>query len=73
MHVIEPGRCTYFIDDIHFDDDDRLTEAQRRRMSRGRGGSGLVAPVRDESQSWWVTRDIVLGQNVPGYSSCSDT
>lgn len=71
MHVIEPDRCTYYIDDIHFADDDRLTEAQRRRMGRGRGGPGLVTPERGQDEVWRVTRDIVVGENIPGYERCS--
>ena len=67
MHVIEPGRCTYYIDDIHFADDPRLSDAVRRRLTTGRGGSGLAMPVRDADGLWRVTRDIVLGENVPGY------
>jgi len=65
MHIIEPGRCTYYIDDLHFDDDPNLTAAERRRP--GRGGSGIATPARDESGAWIVTRDIVLGERVPGY------
>lgn len=68
MHVIEPGRCTYYIDSIEFEDDPRLTDAEREAHARGRGGSGLVNPRRDESGVWAVTRDIVLGLRVPGYS-----
>lgn len=70
MHVIEPGRCTYFIDDIHFTDDQRITEAQRRRTGRGRGGSGLATPTRGDDGAWKVTRDIVLGKNVRDYEDC---
>jgi protocatechuate 3,4-dioxygenase beta subunit len=67
MHVIEPGRCTYYIDDIHFDDDPRLPASERQRLDRGRGGSGIVTPRRDADGTWIVTRDIVLGKGVPGY------
>ncbi len=67
MHVIEVGRCTYYIDDIMFDDDPRLTRQQRQRFSFGRGGSGFVSPTRDQSGIWMVTRDIVLGEKIPGY------
>jgi protocatechuate 3,4-dioxygenase, beta subunit len=69
MHVIEPGRCTYYIDEVVFDDDPRLGAGQRAAAARGRGGSGLVKPVR-EGSGWRVRRDIVLGQNVPGYDQC---
>ena len=67
MHVLEVGRCTYYIDDILFEDDPRLTEARRRSLVTGRGGSGVVAPVLDESGTWVVRRDIVLGAEIPGY------
>jgi protocatechuate 3,4-dioxygenase beta subunit len=68
MHVIEPGRATYYIDDILFDDDPRLTTVHRRQMLRGRGGDGLARPTRDANGVWRVQRDIVLGQGIPGYS-----
>jgi len=40
MHVIEPRRCTYWIDSVVFDDDERLTDRQRREARNGRGGGG---------------------------------
>lgn len=66
LHVIEPGRCTYYIDDVQFEDDARLTARHRQRLE-GRGGSGLTSPQKDGTGTWRVTRDIVLGQNIPGY------
>ena len=68
MHIIEPGRATYFIADIHFSDDPMLSDHQKRRMENGRGGSGLVDPKHEPSGDWLVHRDIVLGLDVPGYS-----
>jgi len=68
IHVIEPGRCTYYIDDVVFDDDPRLTPRMRAR-STGRGGSGLVAPVRDDDGRWLATRDITLGAGIADYPS----
>lgn len=67
MHVIEVGRCTYFIDDVRFEDDPRLTAEERSRVVSPRGGSGVGMPQRDETGCWIATRDIVLGENVPGY------
>jgi protocatechuate 3,4-dioxygenase beta subunit len=67
MHVIEVGRCTYYIDEIMFEDDARLTEASRAHLTSGRGGSGIVVPVRDATGGWVVTRDITLGERIPGY------
>jgi protocatechuate 3,4-dioxygenase beta subunit len=69
MHVIERGRCTYYIDDIVFTDDPRLTPAQRRQHDNGRGGSGVVTPAKD-GKTWKVTRDIVLGQRIGGHDNC---
>jgi protocatechuate 3,4-dioxygenase, beta subunit len=66
MHVIEPGCCTYYIASIHFEDDERLSASERAELRTGRGGSGLVRPRRVNG-IWLVTRDIVLGKEVPGY------
>ena len=66
MHVIEPGIGTYYVDDIHFDDDPLLT-ARQRSQGRERGGSGIVKPRRDQNGVWKVQRDITLGLNIPGY------
>jgi len=71
MHVIEVGCCTYYIDDIHFEDDPRLTEEQRKYVNRKRGGNGLVMP-RNENGTWVVTRDITLGMNVDDYPRGAD-
>jgi protocatechuate 3,4-dioxygenase beta subunit len=67
MHVIEVGRCSYYIDDILFDDDTRLTKEKKAALILGRGGSGLVAPQIDSAGAWFVRRDIHLGENIPGY------
>jgi len=66
MHVIEPGRCTYYIDDIIFTDDPRLTPGLIEQYNHGRGGPGIVTP-RDEEGVWFVERDIVLGERIPDY------
>lgn len=70
MHVVEPGRCHYYIDDLLFTDDPRLTPELRRRMDRGRGGSGIATPVKDRSGAWSARRDIVLGANIAGHERC---
>lgn len=64
MHLIEPGKATYYIDDIRFEDDPLLDEPERERP-RPRGGSGLVKPERDANGVWHVRRDITLRLNVP--------
>ena len=67
MHVIEVGRCAYYIDDLLFDDDPRLSQESRQRLSGGRGGPGLAIPRKDGAGGWIVTRDIRLGEKIPGY------
>lgn len=70
LNVIEPGCATYYIDDVMFDDDPRLTEAVRRKLDQGRGGHGIVMPVRVDGV-WRAQRDIVLGARIPGYRTCA--
>jgi protocatechuate 3,4-dioxygenase beta subunit len=69
MHVVEPGRCHYYLDDLLFTDDPRLTPEARRRMDRGRGGSGIATPAK-HAGTWSVRRDIVLGANIADYARC---
>jgi protocatechuate 3,4-dioxygenase beta subunit len=70
MHVIERGCATYYIDDVLFTDDPRLTAEQIRRHDRKRAGSGIATPAM-ENRTWQVRRDIRLGMNIPGYPGCS--
>lgn len=71
MHVVEPGRCHYVIDDIVFADDPRLTPAQRKSHMNGRGGFGVATPTRDKAGTWSVRRDITLGAGIADYARCS--
>lgn len=64
FHVIEPGRGTYWLDDLVFTDDP-LLRAERRK-GPFRGGDGLATPRRDAQGRWWVRRDIQLGLSVSG-------
>lgn len=67
MHVLEPGRCTYYIDDLLFTDDPRLTAGKRASYELGRGGSGIAVPAKGSDGVWNVRRDIRLGEKIPGY------
>jgi len=68
LHVIEPGRTTYYIDELLFENDPFLTPEARRSQVRGRGGPGAVAnPARDANGVWQSRRDIMLGAGIPGY------
>lgn len=68
MHVLEPGCFTYFIDDLMFLDDLKLS-AEERRQANGTGGNGFLQPVMIDGR-WQVDRDIVLGLGVPGHHEC---
>jgi protocatechuate 3,4-dioxygenase beta subunit len=70
FHIIEPGCSTYYVDDIMFTDDPKLTPKQVRRIAKNRGGNGIVTP-RKKNGVWYVTRDIRLGENIPGYRACT--
>lgn len=69
MHVIERGCATYYLEDVMFADDPLLTPAARQQLSNGRGGPGIVTPVR-QGRAWHVTRNIHLGAEIPGYPGC---
>jgi protocatechuate 3,4-dioxygenase beta subunit len=71
MHVIEPGCGTYYIEELLFTDDPRLTDDLRKRMNTGRGGNNLVTPTRDANGTWQVVRDVHLGAGIPEYTGCS--
>lgn len=69
MHVVEPGKCHYTIDDLLFTDDPNLTAEHRKTQDRGRGGSGIATPTRDKG-TWRARRDIVLGAGIADYARC---
>lgn len=68
MHVLEPGCFTYYIDDLMFLDDPKLS-AEERRQAHGTGGNGFLRPVMADGR-WQVERDVVLGLGVPGHREC---
>lgn len=70
MHVIEPGRCTYYIGDLMFTDDPRLTNKIRTGETNASGGGGIVQPDGDARAGWRVSRNIILGLNLKGYEKC---
>ena len=42
---------------------------QFQRIAMNRGGNGISTPVHHNGV-WYVTRDIQLGKNIPGYAAC---
>ena len=69
IHVLEPGCATYYLEDITFSDDTRMTNAKRREFFNDRGGSGYSTPQRVDGV-WTVQRDITLGQAISDYPRC---
>jgi len=69
MHVVEPG-CHYYIDDVIFRDDPKLTPAEEAMHARGRGGSGIVAPMRAPDGGWLARRYVVLGAGITDHARC---
>jgi len=71
MHLLEPGRCSYYLADVLFSDDPLLSKTRRAAaLMNARGGRGLQRPTRDASGVWQIKRDIVVGLNIPNYSEC---
>ncbi len=61
IHVIvkEPDRREYWIDEVVFEDDPRVS-ARYRNAQRYRGGSGIIRLTRDPTGAWTGRRDITL-------------
>jgi hypothetical protein len=69
MHIVEPGCTTYWIDELLFSDDIRLTPDLRERIIRGYGGNSVGTPKK-EGKGWKVERDIQLGEKIQNYPAC---
>lgn len=59
MIVKEPDRQEYWIDEVVFEDDPRVTE-RYRSAQQNRGGNGIIRLSRDQSGGWSGRRDIIL-------------
>nr|WP_290856327.1 intradiol ring-cleavage dioxygenase [Flaviramulus sp.] len=68
IHLIikEPNRNEYYIDDIVFIDDAKLTKSEKNNL-KNRAGSGVVEFIKD-NDILLVKRNIVLGLNIPNYN-----
>lgn len=64
--VLEPDGRYYYLDGCFFADDPLLDAADLQPTSV-RGGGPLVLDLHVEDGTLVATRDIVLGENVPGY------
>ncbi len=63
--IKEPHLNEYYIEDLLFENDPLLTEAERKKLAQ-RGGNGIALPETVNGVQY-VRRDIVLGQNIPDY------
>ncbi|NNF57518.1 MAG: intradiol ring-cleavage dioxygenase [Rhodothermaceae bacterium] len=59
LYVGEPERRPYYIDDVVFEDDPWVTD-RYRDAAENRGGSGIIALMLDDDDTWRGTHDIVL-------------
>ncbi len=74
IHVTikEPDKNEYWIDEYVFDDDQLLTEKERKQC-RDRGGSGIIKvkdvgnPDKPGQVMLKAERNIYLGKNIPDY------
>ena len=65
VHVKEPDKTDYYIDDFVFEDDPVLSSAERNRPNK-RGGSGL-SQLTTQDGLLLCRRTITLGLHVPNY------
>jgi protocatechuate 3,4-dioxygenase beta subunit len=69
MYVVEPGCAFYYINEMQFSDDpmlQKMNAEQKRNLLK----YATVETPRRTQNSWEVTRDIHLGEGVPGYKPC---
>lgn len=68
IHIIllEPGGRYYWLNSFHFEGDPLLTKQDRNNDSP-RGGNDGILSLRKEGNLLAGCRDIVLGENIPGY------
>lgn len=63
--ILEPNGSYYYIDEYRFEGDPKLDNV--RQYMDNRGGSGIVS-LTESGGILVAERDIILGQNVPGYN-----
>ena len=63
--IKEPGKSEYWIDDFLFADDALLTR-ELRNKNKFRGGNGILR-TSNQNGIMIARRDIILGENIPGY------
>ena len=64
--IKEPDVSAYWIDEYLFDDDPILSKEERNAQKK-RGGNGILKLTKDSKGIIIAHRDIILGQNIPGY------
>lgn len=66
LSIKEPDiKDEYYTDDLVFDDDIKLTKAERGKL-KNRGGSGILRPLIDQGVQV-AEHDVILGLNIPNY------
>ncbi len=64
--VLEPNGRYYWIEEYLFADDPLLTAEDLAELG-AQGGSNGIVTLRKDGDLWVGERDIILGENVPGY------
>ncbi len=64
--ILEPDEKYYYIEDYYFEGDKFLTEKEINPINP-RGGTSGVLTLTENGNLWIGERDIILGENVPGY------
>jgi protocatechuate 3,4-dioxygenase beta subunit len=64
--IKEEGITPYYIDDYLFEDDKILTDEHKRHLTN-RGGHGIMKTSTNNNGILVITRDIILGKNIPDY------
>lgn len=66
IFVKEPDKNEYYIDEVRFLDDPKLTEEERNNAEQ-RGGDLNIPLEKDSSGKWRGDLLITLGKNIPDY------
>jgi len=64
--IKEPGLTPYWIDEYLFEGDPLLSQQEINHQQK-RGGGGIIKVISGSNGIGIMKRDIVLGENVPGY------
>lgn len=65
--ILEPNGKYYWLESIFFEGDPLIAKSRLPRQNKWRGGGTGILQLQKGENTATITRDIVLGKNVPGY------